>query len=366
MEVRPGTLGFPEIQASGNLLDRERRLLPQARCQRQLGRVALRPGRHVALRPLQPGHFLRHDPVGLGSRGFEPGLAWVVFPHFALHLLKAFPPESLAADRPSLPKLLEGCLVHLFKPTTLHVALKLLPACRCVVRNAVLTQQAAGSQFHSRFRARSKSQNPSRQHGIVRSRAGAIRAATRQEMVAYGLYFLCGDEGRGTSGSADRGRTFSAGWIRGLAAGLNTLRRCVVRSGCQRLIRPGRRRCHERGALHRYTVHSGFWLLIAAVRTPGAPLLRTALTASNRHRHPLVASGPDGVHSPAKLGKGSVVTPLWRSGVAALEDGAHSGNGAVSRDVRQVFDEYHAFGGRTLLRPRTGNATRIWALFFCA
>ena len=126
MEVRPGTLGFPEIQASGNLLDRERRLLPQAACQRQLGRVALGPGRQVALRPLQPRQFLRHDPVGLGCRGFEPGLAWVVFAHFALHLLKAFPPESPAADRPGLPKLLEGFLVHLLKTTTLHVALKLL------------------------------------------------------------------------------------------------------------------------------------------------------------------------------------------------------------------------------------------------
>ena len=49
MQVRSGSLGYPEIQASGNPLDRERRLLPHAGRKRQHGGVTLRPASQFAL-----------------------------------------------------------------------------------------------------------------------------------------------------------------------------------------------------------------------------------------------------------------------------------------------------------------------------
>jgi hypothetical protein len=66
MEIRPGTLGFPEIQASRNLLDRERRLLPQAGCNRQLG--------GMTLRPRERERFLRSDPAQTPPTAMTPAM----------------------------------------------------------------------------------------------------------------------------------------------------------------------------------------------------------------------------------------------------------------------------------------------------
>src|SRR4051812_30032679 len=112
MEVRPGTLGFCEIQASRDLLDRECRLLTQAGCERQLGGMALGSRRQIVRRPTRPKHSPPHVWVAFGLSIFERGRAGVFFPHFPPHLHKTSPPKGFAADRPALPKLLESFLVH--------------------------------------------------------------------------------------------------------------------------------------------------------------------------------------------------------------------------------------------------------------
>jgi hypothetical protein len=65
----------------------------------------------------------------------------MIFAHFALHLLEAFPPERFAPNRPGLPKLLQGLLVHLLQAAPFYVPFKLLSARRRILLDAVLPEQ---------------------------------------------------------------------------------------------------------------------------------------------------------------------------------------------------------------------------------
>src|SRR5258707_3317491 len=93
--------------------------------------MALLPSGQIMLCPLQASQLFGNDPVSLGFRGFQPGLARVVFAHFAFHSCEAFLPERFAADVPGLPELLQGFLVRLLQPAPLRVPFKLLmKSCR--------------------------------------------------------------------------------------------------------------------------------------------------------------------------------------------------------------------------------------------
>ena len=64
----------------GDLLDRQRRLLPQPGGQGHLLGIPLGAAGQVALVPPQPPQFLPHDPFGLGLGGLAPQFARVTLP----------------------------------------------------------------------------------------------------------------------------------------------------------------------------------------------------------------------------------------------------------------------------------------------
>ena len=87
VEVCPCPFGLPQMEALGNLLDRQGGLSPQTGCQRQFRRMTFWSHRQVTLRPLQMRQSLPHDSLGLGLRSLKPRLTWMVFADFVLHLL---------------------------------------------------------------------------------------------------------------------------------------------------------------------------------------------------------------------------------------------------------------------------------------
>ena len=80
MQPRVGAPGGSQMDPLGDLLDRQRRLLPQPGGQGHLLGIPLGAAGQVALVPPQPPQFLPHDPFALSLGGLAPQLARVMLP----------------------------------------------------------------------------------------------------------------------------------------------------------------------------------------------------------------------------------------------------------------------------------------------